>query len=204
MSGITRDFIKLTVAAGLAAGAIAVAVPAAAQTMTSASTPTGLMRSASVTENVKVKSLDLATRHVIVTDGEGNNYSLKVPEEYRNFDQLKVGDTISATYTVSTEFVMSPPNSPLPPDTDTVVAARAAKGELPAAEVANHVVVTGAVIGLDMANHTMKLVSPQGGEVHKITVDQPDGRKAMAKLKVGDTITAYVTESLLVSTTPAN
>lgn len=204
MPGTMRDLIRLAAVAGLAAGAIAAAAPAAAQTMTSTSTPTSLSRSASVTETVKIKSLDVATRHVLVTDSDGNNYSLKVPAEYRNLDQLKVGDTISATYTVSTEFVMSPPNSPLPPDTDTVIAARAAKGELPSAEVANRVVVTGAVLGLDMANHTMKIVSPQGGEVHKISVTRPEGQQAMAKLKVGDTITAYVTQSLLISTTPAN
>jgi hypothetical protein len=99
--------------------------------------------------------------------------------------------------------VLSAPNTPLPPDAETTIAARAAKGELPAGVVANHVVVTGAVVGVDKAGHTLKLVSPQGGEVHTVTVKSPDGLKALDKVKVGDTITAYLTESLLMAANPS-
>jgi hypothetical protein len=156
----------------------------------------------SATATVKVKSIDRANRRMIVTDDTGENFSLKVPPEVQNFDQLKEGDTIKARYTVKTEYVLSAPNAPLPPDSETLVAARAAKGEVPAGVVANHVVVTGAVVGIDKAKHTLKLVSPQGGEVHTIAVKSADGLKAMDKVKVGDKITAYVTESLMIAANP--
>lgn len=162
------------------------------------------MRSSeSVTGKVTIKSIDPATRHIVVTNDAGENVSMKVPPEVRNFDRLKVGDTIKATYSIAAAFVLSPPNTPLPPDTETLVTARAAKGEIPAGAVANHIVVTGAVVGIDMAKHTLKIVSPQGGEVRNVEVKSADGQKAMGKVKVGDTITAYITESLMVAADPA-
>ena len=109
---------------------------------------------------------------------------------------------INATYKLESEFVISSPNTPLPADTQTVVAARAAKGELPAAVVANHIVVTGAVLSIDKVKHTLKLVDPKGGQVHTIVVSNKDRQQAMQQIKVGDTITAYVTESLLVAVAP--
>lgn len=44
------------------------------------------------------------------------------------------------------------------------------------------------------------VVSPQGGQVHTISVQRAAGRAAMAKLKVGDYVTAYITKALLIST----
>jgi hypothetical protein len=160
-------------------------------------------RSETVTGEVTIKSIDPATRHMVVTNSAGENTAMKVPPEVHNFDQLKVGDTIEATYTLEAEFVLSPPNTKLPPDTDTVIAARAAKGEAPAGAVANHIVVTGAVVGIDKDNHILKIVSPQGGEVHTVKVASPEGLKAMQKVKIGDTITAYLTESLLMAANPS-
>jgi hypothetical protein len=159
--------------------------------------------SQSVTSTVTVKSIDAANRHVVVADPSGKTFTMKVPSGVRNFDQVKVGDKVKVTYTVETELMISPINAPLPPDAEATLAARAAKGELPAGVVANHIVVTGAVIGIDMANHTLRIVSPQGGQVHTISIRRADRQKAMANLKLGDKITAFVTESLMISVQPA-
>ncbi|HSZ52487.1 MAG TPA: hypothetical protein VK801_13015 [Caulobacteraceae bacterium] len=157
----------------------------------------------SMTSTVTVKSIDATNRRVVVADASGKTFAMKVPSSVRNFDQVKVGDRVRATYTVETELMISPINAPLPPDAETTLAARAAKGELPAGVVANHIVVTGAIIGIDMANHTLRIVSPQGGQVHTIAVRRADRQKAMANLKLGDKITAFVTESLMISVQPA-
>jgi hypothetical protein len=156
----------------------------------------------SVTSTVTVKSVDLTNRRAVVTGPTGDVFAIKVPASVRNFDQVKVGDKVRATYTVETELMISPRNAPLPPDAEATLAARAAKGELPAGVVANHIVVTGAIIGIDMANHTLKIVSPQGGQVHTISVRRADRQQAMANLKLGDKITAFVTESLMISVHP--
>jgi hypothetical protein len=157
--------------------------------------------SQSVTARVTIKSIDEATRHVVVVDAAGETFTIKAPAEVRNFDQLKVGQSIRATYTVETEFVLSAPNTPLPPDTDRTVETRAARGALPAGAVKNHIVVTGAVVGVDLVNHTLQLVDPKGGRVHTVAV-RPDRYEVMREIKVGDTITAYVTESLMLAVHP--
>jgi Cu/Ag efflux protein CusF len=156
----------------------------------------------SMTGAVTIKSIDPATRRLVVLNDAGEAISMTAPDEIRNFDQLRVGDKITATYTLKTEFVLSAPNAPLPPDTQTVVAARAGKGERPSGAVANQIVVTGAVVGIDAANHRLKIVSPQGGEVHDVKVTSADGLKAFDKVKVGDKITAYVSESLMLAANP--
>lgn len=156
----------------------------------------------SMTGTVTIKSIDPATRRLVVLNDAGEAISMTAPEEIRNFDQLRVGDKITATYTLKTEFVLSAPNAPLPPDTQTLVAARAGKGERPSGTVANQIVVTGAVVGIDAANHRLKIVSPQGGEVHDVKVTSADGLKAFYKVKVGDRITAYVSESLMLAANP--
>lgn len=160
----------------------------------------GSLRKETVT--VTVVSVDPATRHVVVATESGEHVTLKAPPEMRNFDQLQAGHKITATYAVETAFALSPPNSPLPPDTETTIATRAAKGELPAAVVANHIVVTGAILGIDQANNTLRVVSPRGGEVYTIAVRTAAGRAALPKLKVGDKITAYITEGLLLAAKP--
>lgn len=161
----------------------------------------GSLRKATVT--VTIASVDPATRHVVVTNANGERLTLKAPPQMRNFDQLQVGQKITATYAVQTEFALSPPNGQLPPDTETTLAARSAKGELPGLVAANHIVVTGAIVGIDQAGHTLKVVSPQGGEVYTIAVQTAAGRAALGKLKVGDKVTAYITEGLMIAAKPA-
>ena len=185
------------------AGAIVAALAAigfAAPFASLAQPATVVQNTQQASEKVTVVSVDLGTRRLVVRKENGETASLKVPPEVRNLANLKAGDTITATYTLATEFALSPPNQPLPADTDTIIAARAKQGELPAAVIANRVVVTGAVVAIDTQAHTLKVVSPQGGQVHTFVVASPEGRRVMGQLKPGDKITAYITESLLIST----
>jgi hypothetical protein len=186
------------------AGALALAVPATAATASAGGGGAIVAASgSSVTKTVTIKAINPTTREIDVVDPAGTVSLIKAPASVQNFGQLKVGDKIKATYTLETEFVISEPNKPLPPNTAASVTARAAKGELPAAAVANHIVITGAVLAIDMTKHTIKLVNPKGGEVHTFTVQASERQKAMSKLKVGDYITAYLTESLLISASRA-
>jgi hypothetical protein len=80
-----------------------------------------------------------------------------------------------------------------------MIAARAAKGQTPGGAIASRTVVTGAVLAVDPARHTLKIVDKDGGQVHLINVANPDNQAQLAYVKVGDYITAYVTESVLVT-----
>ena len=160
-------------------------------------------RTHEVSDTVTIKAIDKDTRHLTLVNGAGETNTLKAPPELRRFDSLKVGDKIHVTYRAEVEILLSDPNRPLPPDETGAVAIRTRADTTPGAVGAGYLTVTGAVLAIDMAAHTIKIVNPKGGEVHKVEITRADGRKAMSRLKVGDKITAYVTESLLLTMTPA-
>lgn len=189
-------------ALGLAAP-VAMAQHASGKTATAANPLAGVGGMRKVTATATISAIDPATRHVVMTSPSGEKFTLKAPASMRNFDKLQVGQKVTATYVVDMAFVLSPPNGKLPPDTETTMAARAAKGDLPAGIVANHIVFTGAILGIDKTANTLKVVSPKGGQVHTIDVTTPAGRAALSKLKVGDKVTAYITEAMLLSAGPA-
>ncbi len=156
-----------------------------------------------VTTIVTVKSINPTTRELTVTGDSGDVALVKAPAGMQDFGKLKVGEKLKATYTVETEIVISAPNQPLPNDTEGGVAARVAKGQLQPSVTANHLIVSGNVLAIDMATHTIKMVNAKGGEVHTFVVKAADRQKALSKLKVGDTITVYITEHLLIAAHPA-
>ncbi len=190
-------------AGGLAAAMAAltlVAAPAVATaqtTLSTKSTPTST--SAQISTTVTVQSIDVASRHLTVKLASGDIETLKVSPEMRNLDQLKPGDKLKATYYAEVAYAISQPGKPLPEDTDTVFTARAAKGEVPAGLIASHKVLTGAVLKIDLPGSKVKVVNVKGGEVHELDVATDEGKALLAKLKVGDKVTAYVSEALLVS-----
>jgi hypothetical protein len=152
-----------------------------------------------VSATLTVASVDVATRHVVLKRSTGEEVTLHVSDEVRNLGALKPGDKIHATYYGEIELALAPPGQPLPADTQRVVSSRAKEGDLPGGVIANHMVVTGAVVGVDNTKHLVKLVNAQGGEVHEFDVTSPEGRAMLERLKPGDKITAYITEGLLIS-----
>jgi hypothetical protein len=159
----------------------------------------GVGQSGTVTVRATVKSIDLATRHVTLVGPEGNAFTLKIGDLARNLDQVHVGDQVRASFYRSIVFVLSPPNAPLPVDTIAAAAATAPTGDLPAGAAMNRVTITGLVVGVDAAAHTLQMIDPTGGEIHTIAVADPQRQRQLENIKVGDTITTYITEALLVS-----
>ena len=180
------------------------AVVAAAVTLAFLASPAavlaqGVARSEQVSTSVTVMAVDAVGRHLLVKGPDGKPFTLKVGPQVRGFSAVKPGDKIAATYYRETAYAVSEPGKPLPKDTETILAARAAKGETPGLIVANHIVVTGAVLDIDPTAAKLKVVSPKGGEVHDLDVVTPEGKQLMAKLKVGDKVTAYITEALVIA-----
>jgi len=196
----TRRLSAVAALTVLAAASVSLAPPAA---FAKDPPPPLVNRSHDVSDTVTIKAIDKPSRRVTVTNGAGETSTFKAPPEIKRFDSLKVGDKIHVTYRAEVELVLSAPNAPLPPDAAGVVAARAREASTPGGVAVGYTTVTGAVLAIDMAKHTLKIVSPSGGEVHTVEVTREDGRKAMSRLKVGDKITAYVTESLLVAVAPS-
>ena len=70
--------------------------------------------------------------------------------------------------------------------------------------VGTRLVVTGLVVGVDTGAHKIDLVNPSGGQVRTISVVTPEGQQNLKLVKVGDTITAVISEALAIALDPAS
>jgi hypothetical protein len=190
-----RKTLRGTLHAAAAAAIILGAAPAVAQLANANKVSTTSHARVAMT----VVAIDPATRHITVKDPAGEVAKLKISPQAGDLKGIKPGDKINADYYREVGLAISARGkAPVKPG-KTSLAAFGSANDLPAGLLSNRVVVTGAIVGIDMANSRVKLVNPKGGEVHTFDVATPEGKKVLEKLKVGDSITAYVTEGFLIS-----
>jgi len=161
----------------------------------------GVGSSQTVTARAKVQAIDLATREVTLVGPEGA-FTLHAGDAVRNLDKVKVGDTVVATYYASIVLVLSAPGTQVPDNQVAAARTSAAKGQMPAAALRTKMVVTGTVVAVNLANHTISLVDPSGGMVHIFNVTDPRRQAALKRVKVGDSLTAIGTEAFAVALEP--
>jgi hypothetical protein len=162
----------------------------------------GIGSSQTITARAKVQAIDLATREVTLVGPQGNAFAVHAGDAVHNLDKVKVGDSVVATYYASIVLVLSPPGTQVPDSQVNAAAARAAKGQVPAGAVSTKLIVTGTVVGVDLADHTISLVDPSGGMVHTFNVTDPRRQAALKRVKVGDSLTAIGTEAFAVALEP--
>jgi hypothetical protein len=162
----------------------------------------GIGSSQTITARAKVQAIDVAAREVTLVGPEGNVFTLHAGDAVRNLDKIKVGDTVVATYYASIMLVLSVPGTQVPDNQVDAARARAAKGQMPAGALATRVIVTGTVVGVDLANHTISLVNPSGGKVQTFGVTDPRQQAALKRVKVGDSLTAIGTEAFAIALEP--
>jgi hypothetical protein len=162
----------------------------------------GIGSSQTITARAKVQAIDLPTREVTLVGPEGNVFTVHASDAVRNLDKVKVGDTVVATYYASIVLVLSAPGTQVPDNQVNAARTRAAKGQMPAAALGTRVIVTGTVVGIGLANHTISLVNPSGGLVHTFDVTDPRQQAALKRVKVGDSLTAIGTEAFAVALEP--
>ena len=63
--------------------------------------------------------------------------------------------------------------------------------------------VSGTVVGIDLAAHSVDLVNPSGGGIYTVDVTDPARVALLSTLKLGDTVTAVISQALAVSIEPA-
>jgi len=187
----------------LAAGPLlcaALPTPALAQ----AASIADMSRSETVSVRATVESVDLKSRTVTLVGPQGNTLMLKVSDEVANLPEVKPGAKVNVRYYTSTAYVLSPPGAKLPEDSLTAAGVRAAPGQTPGGVVGARLVMTGLVVGVDPAAHKIELVNPSGGPVRSIAVVTPEGQQNLKLVKVGDTITAVISEALAIALDPAS
>jgi hypothetical protein len=173
--------------------------PARAQ----ASSMAGIGESETISVRATVKAIDQKSRLVTLVGPQGNTLLLKVGDEVRNLAQVKPGSKVIVRYRASIAYVLAPPGTKLPDDSLTAAGARAAPGQMPAGAVGAKLVVTATVVGVDPIAHTLQLISPSGGLIRSVNVVTPEGQQSMKMIKVGDTITAVISEAVAIAVEPA-
>jgi Cu/Ag efflux protein CusF len=198
---------RSAIAAGLfAAAGVVVAVmttPAAAQT-----NPTYrnvVPQSETATIHAKITDINPDTRAVTLKGRSGREVTLTAGPAVR-LEMLKIGDTVNAQYYRSVAFVVTPPKAGMgvpTPSHDEIAQIIAQPAEAPGGIGLQLTKISGTVVGIDMGAHSIDLVNPSGGGVYTIDVTDPARIAMLSELKVGDTITAVVSQMLAVSIEPS-
>ena len=200
-----RTRTSLSAAALAVAGAVSVGAPLTAAAQGSSTPQNVVPESESAVIHAKITAIDPSTRAVTLRGRSGHMVTLTAGPAVR-LEMLKVGDTVNARYYRSVSFLVRPPSggSGLPaPSDDQISQVVAQNAQAPGGIGVRLTKISGTVVGIDMAAHSLDLVDPSGGGVYTIDVTDPARIAMLSELKVGDRITAVISQALAVSIEPA-
>ena len=191
---------SIFVVLGLATVAVAVALPASAQSgAVIAGTAPG---KAGVVETIKVTAtitaIDKATRDVTLKGPQGNEMTVTAGPEVKNFDNLKVGDQVNLNYVEALTLELKKGGGMIVQRSEKAGAAGAKPGEKPAGAVGRQVTVVADVVAVDPAKQTITLKGPQ--RTVNMRIPDPEQFKRVAK---GDQVEATYTQAVALAVEPA-
>jgi hypothetical protein len=138
-----------------------------------------------------VTAIDPATRMVTLKTEDGQTLDVVAGEAVKNFDQIKVGDTVKATYTESLAFQIAPKG-------ETPAGASQGAVRIPGgAQVDQRVTTSFKVASVDPATNTL-WVTMQNGDTKKIQVQDPAAQARLKTLSPGNVVAVTYTESVAI------
>lgn len=155
----------------------------------------GAERSITLEVNATVVNVVEDTRTVVLTnDDTGATEFIVAGPEVVNFDQIEVGDSVRAAYTVGIAARMA-----LPGEVDTIAEldAAAAEGEKPGALVATAITIVLEFVSFDPATSVAQVKTADGVE-EAIEVATDAGREFASSLTAGDKVALTFTEGAAV------
>lgn len=154
------------------------------------------------TVSATVSSIDPAKRLVELSKGDERT-TIQVAPEVRNFDQIKVGDEVVATYYsgLAAEFKQKGESKTVGIIDSTTGTARLPEGGQPGAAVANKVTTTVVIESVDKKTHTVSFVGPAGMS-RTVDVVDPKAQQFVSTLKHGDEVQLTYVEALAVTVEP--
>lgn len=181
----------------LALPALAQQKPSADAVVTASSAPGTGTIAATAKVSATVTAIDAATREITLKGPNGKMHTLTAGPDVRNFDQIKVGDSVVVRYAEALTLTLKKDGKELRGTTESTDAARAKAGQKPAGIVGRQVEVTADVIALNAKTHTVTLRGPKQVADLKVHPDQ------FKLIKVGDQVHAVYTEAVAISVEPA-
>jgi hypothetical protein len=144
-----------------------------------------------VEKRATVTAIDTAKRTVTLKGDQGE-FEVDVGPEVKNFDKLKVGDVVVATYTQAIAARIAAPGEATPGVKESVTGNPADKGH---ASVGREVTASVKVEAVDLKANTVTLSGPSG-EKETVEVKNPKVQERLKTLKPGDVVVVTYTESL--------
>jgi Cu/Ag efflux protein CusF len=177
-------------------GTAPLAVRAQKATADGASVPGKVQASETVKMTATVLSIDMGSRDVLLMDMQGKLHTVNVSDQARNFDQLRVGDKVTAEYTEAISLQLKKRGSADgPPVSAEVAMVRSPNGAKPGGAVGRKVTAIATVTAVNAKKQFVTLRGPLGNE-YDVQVLDPAQLKAV---KEGDEVEVVYTEALAIS-----
>lgn len=191
---------KTAVACVIVAVAAPMAVTFAAETAAkpaAAAAGKGLHESRTVEKKATITAIDTAKRLATLKTADGTEFELEASPEVKNFDKLKVGDMVVATYTQSLGVRIEPAGQASPGVKETT-SATPSPGQH---KVGREVTATLKVESVDAKNNMVTL-SDGAGHSAPVDVVDPRARERLKTLKPGEMVVITYTEALALRLEP--
>jgi hypothetical protein len=143
-----------------------------------------------------VEAIEQASRTWTLRGPKGELHTAKVPPDVKRFSEIKVGDTVTATYY---DNIVLRVKSPGEPDVDTLTGALTpGSGGKPSGTAASQQTITATIDAIDMSVPSISFKGPRGWSYSSRVQD----KKALQQVKVGDRVDITWTEAVVVSVEP--
>lgn len=145
------------------------------------------------TVTATVEAIDAATRVLTLKGPEGNYVDVEAGPDVKRFNEIKVGDKITARYYENVVLrVKQPGEKSVDSDGDAVTRGAGAK---PGGTVAAQRTITATITAIDPAVPSITFTGPRDWKYSSRVED----KKLLAKVKVGDKVDITWTAALLIS-----
>jgi hypothetical protein len=145
----------------------------------------------SASAEVVIKSINSRKRIITLETQDGQKKKYTAGPAIKNFDQLKVGDTVVATFTEIMAVYLGQDEAP----SADIAAGLVRKSDgTPGAALVGEAQVTAKILELDKTTRRIKLELPEN-EIHEAKVREG---LDLSKVKVGDTVTIAIASALVI------
>lgn len=174
-------------------------VPAPSASAAMVSGPDQIAGAVSAKMSARITAINPTTREVTLKGAGGEEKTIVLGDEVKNFAQLKVGDLVFVRYAESLVMTLkSGKNSGIRERVETSASAAAASGAMPGGTQVQQVTMLANVVAKDTKKQTVTL----RGAKKTVTVHVDDAER-FKSIKVGDQVEAVSTKILAVNVSPA-
>ena len=146
-----------------------------------------------VTEKGTVEAIDLKARVLTLKDEKGEMVTVDVPAEVKRFDQIKVGDKVTATYYDNvTVRLKKAGEAPVNADSAALTPTAGAK---PGGTIGAQRTMTATVEAIDPKVPSITFKGPNGWKYSRRVLD----KDALKQVKVGDQVDFTWTEAVQIT-----